>query len=112
MSPTEYKTSSLTSPVYLAIVCYAIWGFVPLFYLPIHAFGGGAVEIIAHRSVWALLWAGGLVWATKQWPDVGAALKSPYMRGMLLLTSLLVAANWGIYVWAVTSGHTIEASLG
>ena len=112
MSAPSTTGSPLTSPVSLAIFCYLIWGFVPLFYLPIHAFGGGAIEIIAHRSVWAVVWAGGLVWATKQWPDVGAAFRSPKLRWTLLLTSILVATNWGVYVWAVTNGHTIESSLG
>jgi chloramphenicol-sensitive protein RarD len=93
-------------------MCYLVWGFVPLFYVPIHNFGGDAIEIIAHRSVWSVLWAGGLVWATKQWPEVAAALKTPHLRWMLLITSLLIAVNWGIYVWAVTNGHTVESALG
>lgn len=105
-------TSRLSSPISLAILCYLIWGFVPLFYIPIHNFGGGAVEIIAHRSIWAVVWAAGLVFLTKQWPDVFAAFASAHLRWMLLLTSVLVATNWGVYVWAVTNGHTIESSLG
>lgn len=105
-------TPNPRSTVLLAVLCYVIWGVVPLFYAPIHAFGGGAIEIIAHRSVWAFVWAGGLVFAMKQWPDVRAALAKPYMRWMLLVTSLLVATNWGVYVWAVTNGHTIESALG
>ncbi len=112
MTPAEVKSSPLTSPVLLAIACYVVWGFVPLFYAPIHAFGGGAIEIIAHRSLWSVVWAGGLVWATKQWPQVGAALKDARLRWMLLVTSVLIAVNWGVYVWAVTNGHTIESALG
>ncbi|MGA9657703.1 MAG: EamA family transporter RarD, partial [Asticcacaulis sp.] len=104
--------SSLASPVNLAIICYLIWGFVPLLYVPIHKFGGASLEIIAHRSVWALIWAAGLVFITKQWPDVIEAFGSARMRAMLLVTSLLIATNWGVYVWAVTNGFTIEASLG
>jgi len=101
-----------SSPTLLAVACYTIWGIVPLFYLPIHAFGAGAIEIIAHRSVWAAIWALGLVLINKQWPEVMAAFASPRLRWMLLLTSILVASNWGIYVWAVTSGHTVESALG
>ncbi len=112
MPPAETRTSPFASPVALAIVCYVVWGFVPLFYAPIHAFGGGALEIIAHRSVWSVLWAGGLVVATKQWPEVRAALADARLRWMLLLTSLLIATNWGVYVWAVTNGHTLESALG
>ena len=112
MPPSDTRSSPFASPVALAIVCYLIWGVVPLFYAPIHAFGGGAIEIIAHRSLWAVLWAGGLVWATRQWPDVVTALKDVRLRWMLLLTSILIAINWGVYVWAVTNGHTIESALG
>ena len=111
-SSTPSPGNPLASPVALAILCYLIWGLVPLLSLPIHAFGGGALEIIAHRSVWAVICAGALVWATKQWPEVFRAFRSPQLRWMLLLTSALVATNWGVYVWAVTNGHTIESSLG
>ena len=48
----------------------------------------------------------------KQWPEVMAAFRSTRLRWMLLLTSILVASNWGIYVWAVTNGHTVESALG
>jgi chloramphenicol-sensitive protein RarD len=106
------KTSLTGSPILAAVLCYTIWGIVPLFYVPIHAFGAGPIEVIAHRSLWAVVWAGGAVFAAKQWPEVAAAYASPYLRWMLLLTSVLVAANWGIYVWAVTNGHTIESALG
>ncbi len=111
MSDPENR-SAFASPVLLAVTCYVIWGFVPLFYAPIHTFGGGAIETIAHRSLWSVLWAGGLVWATKQWPAVGATLADTRLRWMLLVTSLLIAVNWGVYVWAVTNGHTLESALG
>jgi chloramphenicol-sensitive protein RarD len=109
---TTSSSNPLTSPIGLAVACYIIWGIVPLFYAPIHAFGGGAIEVIGHRSLWAFIWAGGLVIALKQWPQVREVLAAPYLRWMLLLSSLLVATNWGVYVWAVTSGHTIESALG
>jgi len=112
MPPTEPKSPFLSSPVLLAVICYVVWGFVPLFYAPIHAFGGSAVEIIAHRSVWSVLCAGALVWAARQGHDVAVALKTPKVRWTLVATSLLIAANWGIYVWAVTNGHTVESALG
>lgn len=112
MSTPESLTAKPTSPVLLAVLCYAVWGFAPLFYIPIHAFGGAAFEIIGHRSVWALLWAAGLVFFTRQFPEVLSVLKSPKLMAILLVSCLLVALNWGVFVWAVTNGHTIESSLG
>lgn len=105
-------TSPLSSPITLAIACYAIWGFAPLFYIPIHGFGAGSLEIIAHRSVWALLWAAGLVIGTKQLPEILAIVRQPKLLFWLMVSGLMVGTNWGIFVWAVTNGHTIESSLG
>ena len=31
---------------------------------------------------------------------------------MLLLTSVLLGFNWGLFIWAVNSGHMLDASLG
>jgi len=111
MSRTS-PNAALASPPLLAVACYVIWGIVPLFYAPIHAFGAGAIEIIAHRSFWSLIWAGGLVLMLRQTAEVRAALANARLRWMLLVTSALVATNWGIYVWAVTNGHTLESALG
>lgn len=111
-SQTPGATSPLSSPITLAVACYAIWGFVPLFYIPIHAFGGGALEIIGHRSVWALLGAMALVVITRQVPEILSILRQPKLLLWLLISGLMVGLNWGIFVWAVTNGHTIESSLG
>lgn len=102
----------LASPIALAVFCYVIWGFAPLFYIPIHGFGASSVETIAHRSVWALLWAAGLVIGTRQMPDVLSILKQPKLLAWLFISGLMVGLNWGVFVWAVTNGHTIESSLG
>src|SRR5690606_5487511 len=39
-------------------------------------------------------------------------LARPRVAGWLLLSSLLIAGNWGLYIWAVNSGHVVETSLG
>jgi len=44
--------------------------------------------------------------------DIRTALTSPKMLAMGCLTAALVSINWGIYVWAVTSGNALEAALG
>ncbi|WP_031235398.1 EamA family transporter RarD [Asticcacaulis sp. AC402] len=106
------KSTLFASPVMLAVMCYGVWGFAPLAYMPITAFGGGSVEIIGHRALWAMIWATGLVLATRQFPEVWTIFKQPKLLGILLISSLMVAINWGVFVWAVTNGHTIESSLG
>jgi chloramphenicol-sensitive protein RarD len=104
--------SFLTSPIGLAIMCYGVWGFAPLAYLPLKAIDAGALEIMAHRSVWALLWSFGLVILTKQLPEAMSYFLKPKLALLLLLSSVMIAINWGVFVWAVTNQHTMETSLG
>lgn len=104
--------ASNANPVLLAFICYAAWGFAALVYLPMHAFHAGPIEIIAHRCIWAFLLSGALVIYFKQVPEVVLAFKDVRLAGLLLLSSLLMSSNWGIFIWAVLHGHIIESSLG
>ena len=37
---------------------------------------------------------------------------SPRASFQLLAASVLIAVNWGTYIWAVTHGHVVDAALG
>lgn len=110
--PAAPSPSFFASPIGLAILCYAVWGFAPLVYLPMKDFGAEALEIMAHRSVWALIWSGGLVLITRQFPEVLTIFRTPKVALTLLVAALMIAINWGVFVWAVTNHHTIESALG
>ncbi|MFA7263622.1 MAG: EamA family transporter RarD [Caulobacter sp.] len=95
-----------------AIGCYTIWGLLPLY---MHALGAASVsplEITAERTVWALLWAAGLVLLARKGEELRRVLGEPRTLGLLLASALLIGVNWLIYVIAVNSGRTLEASLG
>jgi chloramphenicol-sensitive protein RarD len=100
------------TPIGLAIICYGSWGFAPLIYIPMGAFGAGALEIMAHRAVWSILFTGALVLMTRQSAELLSYITQPKMMLILLVSSLMIAINWGVFVWAVTNHRTIEASLG
>jgi chloramphenicol-sensitive protein RarD len=70
------------------------------------------VEIVLHRVLWSLVLCLGVVALTGALADLRTALRT--RRTVLLLgtAALLIAVNWGVYVYAVNSGHVIEASLG
>lgn len=92
--------------------CYALWGLSPLVYQPMGRAGADAWEIMGHRAVWSVLWAGLLVILAKQGPQVMRVLKSPRVLGLLAVSTVLIALNWTLFVWAVNSGRTLETSLG
>jgi chloramphenicol-sensitive protein RarD len=89
-----------------------MWGFMPLLFMGQGALGFDSLEILAHRALWSVAVAGLLVLLAKQGGQVRAAFASPKMLGWLTLSTLLIAVNWGLYVWATTHEATLEASLG
>ena len=94
------------------IGCYFLWGFIPLTFQAMAAAGAGPLEIMAHRMVWSVVFAAGLVLAARQSRDLMQALTNPRILGWLILSALLIAVNWTTYVVAVNSHRTLDASLG
>lgn len=98
--------------LYAGLGAYGLWGFLPLYFHLLGTLGVGTVEIIAHRTLWSVFWALGLVWLSRQGGEVRRVLTEPRTMSLLALSTLAVLLNWVIYVLAVNAGKVIEASLG
>lgn len=108
--PTPTKSEDSPKGLVLAISAYLLWGFLPIYMKALaHV---PAVEVIAHRVLWSVPVAGLVLWWLGRTADLWAALRSPRMIGMAAMTAALISVNWGIYVWAIQSGHALEAALG
>ena len=105
-------TAQNKAGVIAGTVCYVAWGFVPLFFQAVAAFGAGPWEILAHRIAWGSIAAWVLVLFARQSSQVWAIFRTPRTLGLLAVSATLVAINWGVYIWAVTNGKTLDASLG
>jgi chloramphenicol-sensitive protein RarD len=92
-----------------AFAAYAIWGVLPL-YLKLVGFAG-PWEVLASRILWSLPAAGLAVAFTGGFAETWRAAAKPGVLRALCLSSLFIAGNWAIYVWAVANAHVIEASL-
>lgn len=109
---TQEKRDNTDTPQGLAfaISAYVLWGFLPLYMkLVSHV---PAAEVVAHRVLWSVPLAGGLLVVLGRTKDLRAALQSPRTLGMACITAALITVNWGVYVWAVSSGHALDAALG
>ena len=95
-----------------AIVCYFIWGIVPLVFQAMGRLGISPAEILANRTVWAVPIALAFVLIARQGREVLAVLRTPRTLAWLTLSSVLIAGNWGLYIWAVNSGRVLETALG
>ncbi len=108
-SPQTRNGDSLPGFLY-ALAAYLLWGFLPLYMKALAHIP--PPEVIAHRVVWSVPIAFAVLWWTGQTVDLRAALRSPRMLAMGVLTAALISVNWGIYVWAIGSGHALDAALG
>lgn len=92
--------------------CYVLWGVSPLIYQPMDAAGADSWEIMGHRAVWGLAWAAALVWLARQSSHLLQVLRDWRVMRWLILSTVLIAINWALFIWAVNNGRTLETSLG
>src|SRR3569623_1486255 len=94
------------------LLCYTAGGVLPLlFHAAAHA-GASPFEIVAWRTIWSLPLALALVFLVGRGTGLRALASAPGELRMLLVSAILIAINWTLYVWAVDNGQTISASLG
>jgi chloramphenicol-sensitive protein RarD len=96
--------------IFFAVGAFVCWGLLPVFWKALQQVP--TFEILAHRIVWAVLIAFGLLAARRQWSWLGQALRSPRTLLVFTASALLLSTNWFVYIWAVNQGHIVETSLG
>ena len=92
------------------VAAYALWGVLPVYFKALADVP--AIDIVAHRIAWSLPFLALLLTLAAGWPRVRAALSNRRTLALLALTALLIAVNWLLYVYAVTSGQILAGSLG
>lgn len=92
------------------IAAYTFWGVFPIYFKLTEA--ASPLEILAHRIVWSVVLAGLILFVTKQWRQVKTALKDKRKLLFLMLASVCIAMNWGMYIWAIQIDQIFQGSLG
>ncbi len=89
---------------------YLLWGFLPLYFKLLTQVNSS--EIVGHRILWSLVFLAVLATLWRRWPAIRTAATTSRVLMTLMLTALLIAVNWLIYIWAVINGHVLAGSLG
>lgn len=89
---------------------YLMWGCFPLFFALFD--GVPAYEVLIHRVLWSCVFLMLLVSLLRRWSPVRQALAEPRRLGRVLACAVLIAINWGLYIYAVESRQVLQASLG
>ena len=107
--PQETQAEA-TRGFWLGTAAYGIWGLFPLYWPLLEPAGSG--EILANRMVWSLIVVAAILTTRRHWSWIRPLLRQPRRLAMSGLAAAAVSINWGVYIWAVNSGHVVETSLG
>jgi chloramphenicol-sensitive protein RarD len=94
----------------LGVAAYLMWGLFPLYWPLLEP--AGAIEILAHRVLWSMLTMIVLVVVLRRSPQLRAIFADRRRRSFLLVASVVIAVNWGTYIWGVNNHRVVETSLG
>ncbi|WP_444918468.1 EamA family transporter RarD [Microbulbifer sp. JMSA003] len=104
------SNDSASTGLLAGISAFLIWGLAPLYFNKLRDIP--AAEILAHRSIWSLVLAIGILLIVRKMPDFLATLRDGKKMRMLALTTVLIGSNWLVFIWAINNGHLLNGSLG
>jgi chloramphenicol-sensitive protein RarD len=93
-----------------ALAAFAIWGFAPVYFRAVAWVPN--LEVLAHRVVWSLALVALMLALGRGWRAFAAVFRSRRELVTFTGTALLVAVNWGVFVWAIAGGRVLQVSLG
>lgn len=96
--------------VLYGIAAYTMWGLFPLYWPLLKP--AGALEILAHRIAWSLVAVVAILAVRRHWSWFRELMRTPRKVGLLALAAAIVTVNWGVYIYAVNTGHVVESALG
>ena len=89
---------------------HLLWGFAVLFW-PLLT-GMDPISIMSHRMIWTAVFLAFVLAFTGQLASLREALREKKVLLPLAAAAFLLAFNWTLYIWGVTSGRVVESTLG
>ena len=107
---TDHHPHGETRGILLAGGAYAFWGLVPLYWNLLA--GVSPIEVTLHRILWCALFGLAVTLARGRVSHLLRIARTPRLLGALAASSLLISANWTIYIYCVATHQLVDASLG
>jgi chloramphenicol-sensitive protein RarD len=92
------------------IAAYLCWGLLPLYWKLLAP--AGPLEVLSHRVVWSLILVAIVVTGQRRWHSIRVLLGQRRRLALIAVASVLIAVNWGVYIYGVQSDQVVETSLG
>jgi chloramphenicol-sensitive protein RarD len=94
--------------LFYGLIAYGSWGLYPAYFPLLKP--AGALEVLAHRIVWTMLLMAVVLIVLRRVPDLRSITRRTWL--LLVAASALICVNWGVYVYAVSNSHVVDAALG
>lgn len=105
----SFMTESFKGVAAMIAAC-VVWGLSPLFYAQFSDIP--TIDILAHRTLWSLLLFAAVLMFQRRLPYISKALSTPRNIVIITIASVMIATNWGLFIWATKVGRVTETSLG
>ena len=110
-NPSSSASQPLPSTgLIFGVLAYGSWGILPIYWKLLGEVS--ALEVLCHRLIWSTLLLLGIISLRQQLPALVQILRSPRLLLALLGTAILLACNWGTYIYGVNLNRVVETSLG
>ncbi len=110
MAQSQSIRSQSRSGVVMTALSFTIWGLAPLYWKLLDEINPW--ELLAHRVAWSAVVAAFLVIVLKRWREIAVAFRRPMNLLNAVGCGVLIATNWGIFLYAVSIENILESSLG
>ena len=105
MKDNDFRIGFLT-----VFFSYVMWAFLSIFWgLLSHV---NSLYILTQRIIWSMVFMAVYLTVRKKWSSVLSAIKDRKVLRLCFVCGILITINWGVYIYAVTNGHVLDASMG
>lgn len=108
--PLVNDPASARVGVIAGLLTFGTWGLLPLYLKQLADLP--PPEVLANRVVWSVVMMAIFIVVLREWSAVIKAITNRRVILTLVATAALITVNWLIYIFAVSSGHILQASLG
>ncbi len=109
-TPDLGAAESRRQGVIYGLAAYLCWGFFPVYFKSVKAVP--PLEMVSHRIVWSLAFLLLLITWKGAWRSMLGLLTLPKSLSVLAATTLLIATNWLVFIYAISVGEVLQSSLG
>jgi len=96
--------------VIYGLAAYCTWGSFPIFFKSLY--GATPLEIVCHRIIWSAVFLLVLICARRQFGQFAGTMRNRQVLTTLCCSTLLIATNWLVFIYAVQHGEVLQSSLG